>query len=84
MGVISVSIDEETASERAGHLPMGTQLVRGGPPNPLCPGGTCQHGGCVIRTAQDGERAGAAGEGVQGARSRGVQSGGRRPAGTGC
>lgn len=66
MGVISVSTDKETASERAGHLPMGTQLVSGGPPNPLCPGGTCQHGGCIMQTAQDGDRAGVAGEGSPG------------------
>lgn len=67
MGVISFSIDEETVSERVGHSPMGTQLVSGGPPNPLCPGGKCQHGGCIMQPlSRMGKKAGAASEGNPG------------------
>lgn len=43
MGIISLSVDGEPIN----NVREGTQLVIGGPPNPVCPGGRCQNGGDI-------------------------------------
>lgn len=50
-------------SQRAGNLLMSTQLVSGGPPDPLWPGGRCQHSGNMTTFPRKGKWAGAAGVG---------------------
>lgn len=60
MGIISLSVDGEPIN----NVREGTQLVIGGPPNPVCPGGRCQNGGDIIKTYFGiGKSAGAANEG---------------------
>lgn len=53
MGIISLSVDGEPIN----NVREGTQLVIGGPPNPVCPGGRCQNGGDIKKKnlLRDGE-----------------------------